>query len=36
MKYFFVILITLMIGISGKCQAGNYSFYQLYKLDSIG
>jgi hypothetical protein len=36
MKYFFAILITVTIGISSKCQVGNYSFYQLYQLDSIG
>jgi Family of unknown function (DUF5995) len=35
MKYFFAFLFTLTIANNGKCQT-NYSFYQLYQLDSIG
>jgi hypothetical protein len=36
MKYFFVVLFILIIGCRGKTQPTNYSFYQLYQLDSIG
>ena len=36
MKYFLIVLLSLTICKSSKPQENNYSFYQLYQLDSIG
>ena len=36
MKSFFIVLLSLMICSQCRSQENNYSFYQLYQLDSIG
>ena len=36
MKSFFIVLLSLMICCQCRSQKSNYSFYQLYQLDSIG
>ncbi|HYM92768.1 MAG TPA: DUF5995 family protein [Chitinophagaceae bacterium] len=36
MRYFFIILFSILLCKAGKPQDNTYSFYQLYQLDSIG